>query len=98
MSETAKIFGFILIVCNSWVYAVCCVLNRALKTVHPAVVMFWHGVCGLSIAITVILVEHCFFTDNTEVRVLHYEAKTYGYLIGAMLFDSLGTYASTIAF
>ena len=81
MSETAKIFGFILIVCNSWVYAVCCVLNRALKTVHPAVVMFWHGVCGLSIAITVILVEHWFFTDNTEVSVFYF----YGFFIGMLI-------------
>ena len=51
------ILGYCLIFMNSWVFASNCVLNRALKEVHHAIVMFWHGVCGLSIALVAVLIE-----------------------------------------
>lgn len=66
VSENMQILGFILISINSWVYAVNCVLNRALRDVNSAVVLFWHGLGGALIAILVILLEYWFFFDNSE--------------------------------
>jgi len=92
--------GFVVITFGSLVYAACCVANRALKTVNPIVVLFWHGFGGLTIAIALVLVEHWFFNDGTRdgIRVLGYEREQYGYLIGAMLFDSFGCFGQTVAF
>ena len=52
-----QVFGLILVSVNSWIYASNCVLNRALSQVQPAIVLFWHGLCGLTFAISMILVE-----------------------------------------
>ena len=92
--------GFVTITFGSVVYAACCVANRALKSVNPIIVLFWHGFGGLTIAITSVLLEHWFMNDNADggIRVLNYSKEQYGYLIGAMLFDSFGCFGQTVAF
>ena len=56
-SNTRTYLGYIIIFLNSWIYATNCVLNRALKGIHHAIVMFWHGVIGFSIAVIAVLIE-----------------------------------------
>lgn len=45
-----------MLVC-SWTYAANCVLNRALKHVHHAIVMHWHGVIGIVLALGAVFIE-----------------------------------------
>ena len=56
-TSESLILGYSLIFLCSWIYASNCVLNRALKHVHHAIVMFWHGICGISLAIIAVLIE-----------------------------------------
>lgn len=58
MPQSGKVLGFVLISVGSLVMATCSVLNRALKSVSPFVVLFWHGVGGLTIATFLVLVEY----------------------------------------
>ena len=92
--------GYVTITLGSLVYAACCVANRGLKGVNPFVVLFWHGFGGLTISIFLVLLEHWFFNDNDHsgIRVLNYSSEQYYYLIGAMLFDSVGCFGHTVAF
>ena len=44
------VLGYTLVFVCAWCYAINCILARALKAVHPGVMMFWHGVLGLILA------------------------------------------------
>jgi len=97
--QREKIMGFLLVFAGAWIYAACCVLNRALKSVNPIVVLFYHGLCGLLIGIFVVLLEYWFFTPSDQgMRILSYDAQQYAYLTGAMIFDSIQCFGQTIAF
>ena len=80
----------------SWIYASNCVLNRALKHVHHAIVMFWHGVCGITLAILAISIES--LVVGGPVRFFNYDAQIYLLIVAATVFDSLAVNAVTIAF
>ena len=76
--------------------AVTSVLNRSLKQVHYALVMFYHGCLGLTVAI-VGLSFYCIFSLS-EIPVFTYTYEQYKMLFWACMFDSLGTFSQTIAF
>jgi len=88
--------GFILISCNCWVYAAVCCLCRQLKSVPTSVIIFWHGICGLSIASTYLVGSS--LLSSAPVSLLHHSSSTYLLLVGAALIDSLGTFTWTAAY
>ena len=59
-SSESLVLGYSLIFVVSWIYAANCVLNRSLKSVHHAVVMFWHGTLGITIAVIGVCIDHFF--------------------------------------
>ena len=92
------ILGYALIFATAWVYAVVCILNRALKAVHHAVVLFWHGACGVTLASLAVLIEGWASADGNGIRLFHYDGRVYLMLLGASLFDCLMINSVTIAF
>ena len=56
-TSSEQALGYSLIFVTSWIYASNCILNRALKNVHHSVVMFWHGVCGICIAVVGVMID-----------------------------------------
>ena len=100
-SSRQLILGYSLIFITAWIYAANCILNRALKGVHHAILMFWHGTIGLCIAATAVLIE-AGVEDKAEgeggVRIFHYDSSIYLLMLAAALFDSLTVNAVTIAF
>ena len=98
ISRAAEIFGFVIMIITSWVYAFNCILNRALKQVNAAVIIFYSGCFGFTVAACILLVEH-FLSDRTGgIRVFHYDRSQYMLLVGAMLFDTMANFGATIAF
>ena len=57
-SNESLMLGYSLIFLVSWIYASNCVLNRSLKTVHHAIILFWHGVLGITLALTWACVDY----------------------------------------
>lgn len=98
-SKTQMAIGYPLIFIVSWIYASNCVLNRALKDVHHAILMFWHGVLGIVLAVSGVLIE-AIFVQNPEggLRIFHYSGAVYALMLGATLFDSGAVNFVTIAF
>ena len=94
-TSKSLIIGYSLIFVTSWVYASNCILNRALKGMHHSVIMFWHGICGLSIALTFVTIEAII---NGRMRIFHYDSTVYWLMLGGTTFDSMAVNAVTIAF
>ena len=94
--------GYSLVFLCSWIYAGNCVLNRALKQVHHSIIMFYHGLLGLSVATVVVLSESMILakseSDYQGMRILNYEGNLYWIILGAILFDSLAVNCLTIAY
>lgn len=57
-SSQNLILGYSLIFLVSWIYAANCVLNRSLKSVHHAVVMWWHGALGITLALVAMIIDY----------------------------------------
>ena len=79
--------GYSLIFFAAWVNASNNILNRELKNVHHAIMMFWHGVFGIMISIAVVLVEA--WVNGNGLRMFNYEAKIYNLMLGATIFNCL---------
>ena len=92
------ILGCSLIFISSWVFATSCVLNRAMKGVHHAIVIFWHGLGGFVIMSTVVLLEGWATAGEAGIRLFQYESRVYFLLLGAALCDVLAVNAGTIAY
>ena len=90
--------GYGLIFVTSWIYASNCILNRALKGVHHAIVLFWHGMFGLTLAWLAVLIEGWVTADGSGIRIFHYDTRVYLMMLGATMFDSLMVNSVTIAF
>ena len=88
-SSNEIIFGYCIIFVCSWIFASNCVLNRALKTVHHSIVMFWHGMCGMILASLGVAIEASVKREE-PVRFFHFESRVYWLMIAGMAFDSLG--------
>ena len=95
-SKEQLILGYALIFIQSWIFASNCVLNRALKPIHHAIVMFWHGTFGMTLAVLGVLGQ-ALMTEG-PIRFFQYEGRMYGLLLSAMFFDSIGVTSITIAF
>ena len=52
------ITGYILVIFLSFLWAINCTLNRALKGIHSGIIMFWHGVLGIIMAIIAIVIDY----------------------------------------
>ena len=55
-SLSIMILGCSLMFLTSWIFATSNVLNRSLKGVHHAIIIFWHGLFGFTLALTVALI------------------------------------------
>lgn len=91
-----RILGIGMIFICSWLNAFTCVLNRKLKGVHHAVVMFWHGCLGLSVAALYIIVEAA-VTDN-GFRFTLYTTRQNLIMAIASLFDAAAIYCNLLAY
>lgn len=100
VSRAGEVFGFVLMIINSWVYAFNCILNRGLKTVPWPIIIFTSGVFGFCLGSFILIVEHVFFSPGHTggLRFFNYNSTQYMYLIGAMFCDTLATSGATIAF
>lgn len=99
-SSSQLILGYSLVFITAWVYAANCVLNRALKGINSGVIMFWHGVLGIILASIAVSVDFGVSDAGTGngVQLFHYSSDVYVLIVAAMLFDTLGVNAVTIAF
>ena len=99
-SSAQLTLGYSLIFMNSWIFASNCVLNRALKTVPLSIVVFWHGTCGIIMALVGILIEDWFMASGAAsgLRILNYDSRVYLLMVGATVFDTLAVIAQTRAF
>ena len=88
--------GYALIFLQSWIFASNCVLNRALKPIHHAIVMFWHGALGMTLA-TLGVFSQALVTEG-PIRFFHYDSRMYGLLLSATFFDIIAVTSMTIAF
>ena len=93
---TKLVLGYILVFICAWCYAINCVLARALRAVHPGVMMFWHGVLGLILAIMGIAAQA--WVSGAGLSILNYDRQVYIYMLCATLFDTLAVNSQTIAF
>ena len=99
--ESAElIVGYILMFVCSWVIAACTVLCRALKEINIAVIMFWHGVMGLSIAIICIGIDYAVnrVGSGEGLQLFNYSKEVYLLLLAATLGDTIGVNFGTVAF
>lgn len=79
--------GYALVFVCAWFYAINCVLARVLKSVHPGVMMFWHGVLGLILAFFGIAITA--WVNDEGLSILNYDREVYILMICATLFDTL---------
>jgi len=97
---TSLIIGYCIIFATAWVYAANCVLNRALKGINSGVIMFWHGILGITLASIAVGIDFGINDAGTGngVQLFNYSKEVYGLMLAATLFDTLGVNAVTIAF
>ena len=55
-SSSQLALGYFLIFICAWTFAINCVMVRALSFLHSSVIMFWHGVIGIVMALGAIAV------------------------------------------
>ena len=55
-SSSQLALGYFLIFVCAWTFAINCVMVRALSFLHSSVIMFWHGVIGIVMALGAISV------------------------------------------
>ena len=93
-SESTRLTGIVLAFIMSWVYSTVCVINRRLKDVNFAIVLFYHSIFGIC-ASTVIIIGEKLITGN-PFRI--HTIEQYGYLLLCCIFDWVGLSFVTIAF
>ena len=92
--------GYSLVFLLSWVFSANCVLNRALKGINSGVIMFWHGILGITLATIAVLTQY-FVEDQPEGNSFHLfnmSWKLFGLMLAATMFDTLTVNAYTIAY
>mmetsp|Transcript_23104 Transcript_23104/g.30760 ORF Transcript_23104/g.30760 Transcript_23104/m.30760 type:complete len:92 (-) Transcript_23104:461-736(-) len=55
-SSSQLMLGYALVFICAWTYAINCVLVRALNFMHSSVLMFWHGILGLLLAVIAVAI------------------------------------------
>ena len=90
-----RMTGFVISFVLSWVFSLTSVLNRRLKDVHYAVILFYHAGLGL-IAIALYLSVEAFFSGH--FRFFSYPLNFYAYAFLSCCFDCTGLLTQTKAF
>lgn len=93
-SGKSSILGIGMIFGVSWLFAACNVINRKLKGMHFAIVLFYHALCGIFITVIIIVLEKV-ITGN-PFRI--YTANQYLIMLLCCCFDFLCVNAQTLAF
>ena len=88
--------GYLLIFICAWTFAINCVMVRALSFLHSSVIMFWHGVIGIVMALGAIAVVA--LTTEQGFTIFSYDLQTYGLILAATMCDTLALNSQTIAF
>jgi len=88
-SNNTLLLGYSLVFVCAWFYAINCVLARVLKNVHPGVLMFWHGVLGLLLALAGVAITATFDESTDGFSIFNYDSHVYILMISATLFDTL---------
>ena len=99
-SRTQLIVGYSLVIVTSWVFAACATLCRALKDISSGIIMFWHGILGITLAAIAILVEY-FVSDYGKGQGMHLfnmGTQVLVLLLAATAFDTMGVNCATIAY
>ena len=68
ISQDHRTLGYILIICGAWIFATTNVLNRVLKELHHALVMFYYSAFGFPLFV-VIMVSQALISDNHEILI-----------------------------
>mmetsp|Transcript_2371 Transcript_2371/g.3266 ORF Transcript_2371/g.3266 Transcript_2371/m.3266 type:complete len:262 (+) Transcript_2371:399-1184(+) len=99
-SSSQLILGYSLVLLTSWIYASNCVLNRALKGINSGVIMFWHGLLGIMLALAAVTIEYFARDHGTGAgfHLFNMEPKLTGLLLAATMGDTLAVNSMTIAF
>ena len=95
------VLGYILIFVTGWIYSFNCILNRALKDSHHAVILFWHAIFGIVLSLSAVFIVAWFTTapeETTGISLFNYDSKVFGLMIIATLFDVVGVTSVTIAY
>ena len=71
------LLGLVLIFICSWAIATTNVLNRSLKTINPAIIMFYHGLGGIVLSCSYLLIE----SMKTGEHPPTYTARQYGVMV-----------------
>ena len=83
----------------SWVYATNCVMNRALKGINSGVIMFWHGLFGLILALIVAVIAHyASESSGSGFSLFKYTSDVYWLMLAGALVDTMTVNSMTIAF
>ena len=100
-THTSKelILGYSIMFVTSWVYASNCIMNRALKGINSGVIMFWHGILGVILAVIATLIAYfAGFTSSDGFTLFNYTAEVYGLMIGGAIVDTITVNSMTISF
>ena len=62
--------------------------------------MFWHGICGMSIAVAGVLIDAWINSaENPDgIQLFHYDSRVYLLMLGGALIDSVAVNSVTIAY
>lgn len=69
-----------------------------MKNLHHALVLFWHGVFGLVLALSAVFISSWVTPETAGISLFNYDSNVYGLMLIATLFDTLAVTATTIAF
>ena len=92
--SATRTFGIAFAFFIAWLFAACNVINRYLKGLHYAMVIFYHALCGLTLAASYILIEH--FVTGNPFRT--YTADQYKTILLCCFFDFCAVNCQTLAF
>ena len=70
-TQDYRTLGYILIMMGAWIFATTNVLNRVLKELHHALVMFYYSAFGLPLFIAIML-SQAYLSENHEVLIFSY--------------------------
>ena len=94
--------GVFLAMATSWVYSINAVLNRSLSNYHYVIIMFYHGLLGIILGLSLILIAP-FFNNNIShysegITFFSYSRDQYLKMLVAVMFDTIGVNCMTIAY
>jgi len=95
-SSETTIFGILMALSASFVYAASCISNRSLSDFPYQLIMFWGSLLAIPIWVSCCLFN--FALSGSALTIFSLSASTWWMLLAAIAFDILATNAMTIAF